>query len=80
MSQEIKYEIVQHDGGWAYKLNGVFSEPFRTHDAALAAAREAASRQELPDETRDILYEDDRGVWHSEESEGDDRPDAEVIP
>ena len=23
---EVTYEIVQHDGGWAYKANGVFSE------------------------------------------------------
>jgi len=34
----VTYEIVQHDGGWAYKANGVFSEPFPSHDEALAAA------------------------------------------
>ena len=33
MSQ-IVYEIVEHDGGWAYKLNGVFSETFPTRAAA----------------------------------------------
>jgi hypothetical protein len=27
----ITYEIVEHDGGWAYKVDGVFSEPFPTH-------------------------------------------------
>ena len=32
---EVKYEIVEHDGGWAYKLNDVFSETFPTHQAAL---------------------------------------------
>ena len=32
---DVTYEIVQHDGGWAYKVNGVFSEPFMTHDEAL---------------------------------------------
>ena len=29
---KITYEIVEHDGGWAYRVNGVFSEPFPTHD------------------------------------------------
>ena len=39
----VTYKIVEHDGGWAYTVNGVFSEPFRTHAAALAAARRAAA-------------------------------------
>jgi hypothetical protein len=25
---KVTYEIVEHDGGWAYRVNGVFSEPF----------------------------------------------------
>ena len=29
----ITYEIVEHDGGWAYKVGDVFSEPFRSRDA-----------------------------------------------
>jgi hypothetical protein len=29
---DITYEIVQHDGGWAYKVDGVFSETFPTHE------------------------------------------------
>ena len=32
---DVTYEIVQHDGGWAYKVDGVFSEPFPTHAEAL---------------------------------------------
>ena len=24
---QVTYEIVEHDGGWAYKVDGVFSEP-----------------------------------------------------
>ena len=39
---EVTYEIVEHDGGWAYKVGGVFSEPFPTHAAALKAAQAAA--------------------------------------
>ena len=33
----VTYKIVEHDGGWAYTVNGVFSEPFATHAAALTA-------------------------------------------
>ena len=75
----IHYRIVQHDGGWAYKLGDVFSESFRTHDAALAAARRAAREQERPDETRVISWEDASGKWHEETARGDDRPEADVL-
>ena len=54
---KVTYEIVQHDGGWAYKVNGAFSEPFSTHAEALAAARAAAEEQELPGHTETIEYE-----------------------
>ena len=74
----IHYTIVEHDGGWAYKLDGVFSETFRTHDAARHAAHRAAREQERPDETRAILYEDAQGKWHEELARGTDRPSAEV--
>jgi len=39
---EVVYEIVEHDGGWAYKVDGVFSETFQSHEDALAAAQAAA--------------------------------------
>lgn len=74
----IHYRIVQHDGGWAYKLGDVFSESFRTHEQALHAARRAAREQERPDETRAILWEDAEGKWHEELARGNDRPIAEV--
>jgi hypothetical protein len=44
----VTYKIVQHDGGWAYTVNGVFSEAFASHAAALAAARRAAAEQRTP--------------------------------
>lgn len=75
---DITYEIVQHDGGWAYKVNGAFSEAFSTHDEALAAAQTAAAEQERPGDTETIEYEDDRGKWHSETVSGRDRPHAVV--
>jgi hypothetical protein len=33
----VTYKIVEHDGGWAYTVDGVFSEPFPNRAAALAA-------------------------------------------
>lgn len=74
----IRYEIVEHDGGWAYKLGDVFSETHASHEGALAAAREAAARQSLSGETRPILYQDAAGNWHEETAEGGDRPEVEV--
>jgi hypothetical protein len=75
----IHYRIVQHDGGWAYKLGDVFSEPFHSKATAIAAAKRAAAEQQIPGDTTHIEYEDAAGVWHTEISEGDDRPDADVI-
>jgi hypothetical protein len=74
----VTYEIVQHDGGWAYKADGVFSETFPTHAAALQAAQAAAAEQRVPGATEEIQYEDEKGRWHTETARGGDRPDTEV--
>ena len=74
----ITYKIVEHDGGWAYKVGDVFSETFRTHDEALIAARRAAEEQEQPGDTTDISWEDERGRWHDETAQGSDRPHTDV--
>jgi hypothetical protein len=75
---KIVYHIVEHDGGWAYRADGVYSETFRTHDAARAAARRAAGEQRVPGNEVGISWEDSDGRWHEELSEGDDRPTTEV--
>ena len=67
---KIHYRIVAHDGGWAYKLDDVFSEPFPTKAAALAAAKLVAAEQHVPGDTTHIEYEDEHGRWHTELSEG----------
>jgi hypothetical protein len=72
------YKIVQHDGGWAYTVDGVFSEAFPTHAGALAAARSAAAEQRVPGHTEAIEWEDANGKWHSETASGSDRPDTDV--
>ena len=74
----VTYKIVQHDGGWAYKVDGVFSEPFPTHAAALAAAKTAAREQRVPGSTEVIEYEDENGKWHTETASGSDRPETDV--
>jgi hypothetical protein len=76
---KLHYRVVQHDGGWAYKLGAVFSEPFPTRRAAMAAATRVAAEQHVPGETTIIEYEDEAGVWHQETSQGGDRPDTDVI-
>jgi hypothetical protein len=75
---DITYIIVEHDGGWAYKVGDTFSETFASHDAALRAAKRAAGEQELPGETEGIIYEDKNAVWRQELSSGDDRPTTHV--
>src|SRR5215813_2690481 len=74
----VTYHIVRHDEGWAYTVNGVFSEPFPTHAAALAAARTAAAEQRVPGHTETIEYEDEKGHWHTETTVGSDRPETDV--
>ncbi|MGA0600196.1 DUF2188 domain-containing protein [Caulobacter sp. KR2-114] len=75
---KIVYEIVEHDGGWAYRADGVYSETFPSHDAAKAAATRVAREQLAPGVTRGIVWEDANGRWHQEIADGDDRPVTEV--
>lgn len=74
----ITYKIVQHDGGWAYTVDGVFSETFRSHAAALAAAKRVAAEQRTPGRTEVIQYETSDGKWHTETASGSDRPETDV--
>ena len=75
---KITYEVVEHDGGWAYRVDGVFSEAFPSHDEARIAAERAASEQILPGDTTAISWEDRDGRWHEELSAGSDRPETDV--
>lgn len=75
---KVVYEVVEHDGGWAYKFNNVYSETYPTHAAAHAAAATAAAEQRVPGPTAVIQFEDEKGEWHEETARGDDRPSTEV--
>jgi hypothetical protein len=77
MSQ-VTYRIVEHDGGWAYSVDGVFSETYPSHDAARHAAEIAAAEQGVGGDTAGIVYEDAKGAWHEEIADGGDRPSTNV--
>ncbi|RBP04583.1 uncharacterized protein DUF2188 [Roseiarcus fermentans] len=74
----VTYRIVEHDGGWAYKVGDVFSETFASHEEARRAAERAAAEQRVGGETTDIEYEDSEGEWRVELAKGGDRPEADV--
>ena len=75
---DVTYEIVEHDGGWAYKVGDVFSETFPTHAEALKAAKMAAEEQKTPGDTEVIEFEDSKGKWHTETARGSDRPSTTI--
>ncbi len=75
---KVVYHIVEHDGGWAYQLDGVFSETYRSHDAARGAAEHAAREQRLSGEEAAISYETADGRWRQELVQGTDRPETDV--
>ena len=75
---KIVYHIVEHDGGWAYQVEGAFSETFPSHEAARQAAQRAAAEQLMRGGARSISWVDSNGKWHEEVARGDDRPEAEV--
>jgi len=77
--EKLHYRVVAHDGGWAYKLGEVFSEPFATRALAMRAAHRVAREQHVPGDTVYIEFEDEQGVWRTELARGDDRPDADVV-
>ena len=68
---KVHYKVVQHDGGWTYKVGDVFAETFATRTQAEAGAKRAAAEQRVPTQPTDIEFEDDKGRWHSEHSDGE---------
>ena len=75
----IHYVVVEHDGGWAYKVGDVFSETFRTKDDAHAAAAIASAEQRRGGEDETIEYQDEDGKWKVETARGGDRPEVDVV-
>ena len=74
----VTYHLLEHDGGWAYRVDGSISETFHTREIAHAAALRAAAEQRRPGEDTEIVYEDETGHWTQAASGGDDRPATAV--
>jgi len=74
----VVYKIVEHDGGWAYKVGDVFSETHPTRREAEIAAENAAAAHEMQGDDTIIEYQDEQGRWHEEIEPGNDRPEADV--
>jgi hypothetical protein len=74
----VTYHVVEHDGGWAYRSDGVYSETFPSRDAAMKAAKRVAAEQRAPGEAEDIFYENAKGEWVTEHADGNDRPTTSV--
>lgn len=72
----VEYEVIAHDGGWAYRVAGTYSETFAIRQAAVTAAHGAASRQRRPGDDAVIRYEDEQGRWKTEWASGSDRPET----
>ncbi len=75
---KVVYEIVEHDGGWSYRVGDSYSETYPDHAAARAAAERAAAEQEVAGRDEGLLYQGADGVVHEEDSDGEDRPQTVV--
>jgi hypothetical protein len=75
---KVVYRIVEHDGGWAYRVGDVYSETFESHDEARAAAERAAEEPRQGGETTGIEFETADGKWHHQLADGGDRPETAV--
>ncbi|WP_341484296.1 hypothetical protein [Chelativorans petroleitrophicus] len=79
--EDVVYKVVEHDGGWAYRVGDVFSEAFVTREEATAAAEQAAAAHRSRGAEEELIqYQDRRGRWHEEVERGDDRPRTHVEP
>lgn len=75
---QITYEIVEHDGGWAYKVGDTFSETFASHTDARVAATKAAAEHEQAGTDEEIQYQTSKGGWREEHADGSDRPETSI--
>ena len=76
---KVTYAIVEHDGGWAYKVGRHLSRrpsrPARRRTSPPAGRRSSSRCRARPPT---ISWEDERGRWHAEIARGGDRPEVEV--
>ncbi|MDP9839919.1 hypothetical protein J2T09_004699 [Neorhizobium huautlense] len=73
------YHVAEHDGGFAYRVDDVWSGPFPSHEAALAAANDAAQGQQIGGDNVEIQFQLADGRWQTQHVEGGDRPETDVV-
>ena len=49
MTTKVTYEVVEHDGGWAYRVNGVYSETFRPMPRPMKRPNEPPASRSRPE-------------------------------
>ena len=75
----VTYEVVEHDGGWAYSVGrDLLGDLSDAGGGALARPSVPPASSRTRHAATDIAWEDERGRWHTEASPGDDRPETEV--
>jgi hypothetical protein len=74
----VTYQIVEHDGGWAYKVGDCLLRVLCVQGVGADSRPESGSGTNGPGDDEAIEYEDKVGKWHDEDAKGSDRPDTEV--
>ncbi len=75
----VAYHVVEHDGGWAYTVDGVSRKrfrPMRRRSRPPSAPRPSSARRAPPKRSN---MKPAAGKWRVEHAEGADRPATEVI-
>lgn len=73
------YEIVERDGGYAWKLGDAFSETYPTRDAASAAAIEDSARRQSGTARATAQSDGDARRWHNEMADNDTGHETDII-
>jgi hypothetical protein len=55
---DVTYEIVEYDGGWAYKLGDTISQRYPTRESAMINAEQAAGDQQARRNADDKIGDD----------------------
>ncbi len=76
---EVTYRIVEHDGGFAYKVGDVFSETFPKSRRGAASGPGRGGRAAGSPARRGHPLPGSGGGWHDETAQGSDRPRARVV-
>lgn len=69
----LTYRVVQHDGGWSYRVRDAFSETYPTEEQAKRAAEIAAQAHRETGAREPVQHKDEDGRWHKAIPTEDDR-------